>query len=165
LSTRIYQTALQFSHANDRKKAEKDSGLGQYSQLLEDLRIRLDEGYTFTSEQKKNIRVQVQDTIYEASRTSFREPNRGVSKKLTENKQSMKLSGVFGNPSREKALFVLVKRICSSVRNSLRQDIRNSIEAAVNLPDFAYASATKFKRGGPGLNLPVGFTVHVALLV
>ncbi|KAJ7606700.1 hypothetical protein FB45DRAFT_670086, partial [Roridomyces roridus] len=135
--------------------------------LLEDLRVRLDEGYTFTSEQKKNIRVQVQDTIYEASRTAFIGMNADVMKKLTEHKDSMKLSVVFGNPLREKALFVLVKRICSSVRNSFRQDILNSIcaETAVNLPDFAYASATKFKRGGPGLNLPVGFTVHVALLV
>ncbi|KAJ7082158.1 hypothetical protein C8R43DRAFT_965510 [Mycena crocata] len=55
----------------------------------------------------------------------------------------MKLTTVFGNPSREKALVAIVKRICSSVRNSLRQD---------------------FKRGGAGSNLDVGFTVHNALL-
>lgn len=33
------------------------------------------------------------------------------------------------------------------------------------LAEFTYASATKFKRGGPGLGLDIGFTIHVALLV
>lgn len=35
----------------------------------------------------------------------------------------MRLANVFDNPSREKALSAVVKRTCSGVRNSLRQDV------------------------------------------
>lgn len=44
--------------------------------------------------------------------------------KLRDNKAAMKLGVVFGNPSREKSLFSVVKKTCSSVRNSFRQDVR-----------------------------------------
>jgi hypothetical protein len=46
--------------------------------------------------------------------------------KLRDNKGTAKLTSVFGNPAREKILFPLVKRICSSVRNSFRQDVSAS---------------------------------------
>ncbi|KAJ6574072.1 hypothetical protein B0H19DRAFT_933473, partial [Mycena capillaripes] len=167
LATCLYQMAILFSHANERKKADKDNSLVDFTQLLEDLRTRLDEGYLFTKEQMRNIRTQAQDTIYEATRTSFMGMHTDMMQKLRDNKAPLKLNSVFGNPSREKSLVSLVKRTCSSVCNSLRQDIRNGIcgDSPATLAEFTYSSATKFKRGGPGLNLDVGYTVHMALLV
>ncbi|KAJ7328007.1 hypothetical protein DFH08DRAFT_709949, partial [Mycena albidolilacea] len=155
LATRLYQMAILFSHANERKKADKDSSLADFTQLLEDLRTRLDEGYLFTKEQMRNIRTQAQDTIYEATRTSFMQMHTDVMQKLHDNKAPLKLNSVFGNPSREKSLVSLVKRMCSRIRNSLCQDIRNGIcgDSPATLAEFTYSSATKFKRGGPGLNL------------
>ncbi|KAF7333087.1 hypothetical protein MVEN_02373700 [Mycena venus] len=166
LATRLFQLAIFFNHANDRKRADKDSNAGDLTQLIDDLRTRLDDGYFFTKEQTRNIRTQAQDTIFEATRTSFMGMHTDVIQKLRDNKTTLKLNSVFGNPSREKSLVSLVKKTCSSVRNSLRQDIRNSIcgDTASTLAEFTYSSATKFKRGGPGLNLEVGYTVHIALL-
>jgi hypothetical protein len=95
----------------------------------------------------------------------------------------MKLSNVFDNPAREKTLASKVNRICSSVRNSYRQDVcmqlfysmwrliisqlRASIcgNTVVSLAAFTYTSATKFKRGGPGEELDIAFTIHNAILV
>ncbi|KAJ7885671.1 hypothetical protein B0H14DRAFT_3431624 [Mycena olivaceomarginata] len=166
LATRLYQLAIAFAHANEKKKANKDGSMADFTQLLEDLRTRLDDGYLFTKEQLRNIRTQAQDTIYEAARTSFMGMHTDVMQKLRDNKAALKLNGVFGNPSREKSLVSIVKRTCSSVRNSLRQDVRNSIcgDNTATLAAFTYSSATKFKRGGPGLSLDVGYSIHMALL-
>ncbi|KAJ7928296.1 hypothetical protein B0H13DRAFT_1860496 [Mycena leptocephala] len=73
---------------------------------------------------------------------------------------------MFGNPAREKILFPLVKRICSSVRNSFRQHevpvILETIkhicgDSPATLANFTDTSAMKFKRGSPGISLDVGY--------
>ncbi|KAJ7832495.1 hypothetical protein B0H13DRAFT_1573118, partial [Mycena leptocephala] len=167
LSTRLFHLAVFYSHANETKRTADQNSIENLTNLMEDLRVRLDEGYTFTKEQMRNIRTQAQDTIYEATRTSFMMMHTDVLQKLRENKVGIKLNGVFGNPSREKALVSIVKKTCSSVRNSFRQDLRSSIcgDTPSTLAQFTFASATKFKRGGPGLSLDVSFTIHNALLV
>ncbi|KAJ7435964.1 hypothetical protein B0H11DRAFT_1755427 [Mycena galericulata] len=175
LSTRLFIFAAFHAEANERQRAAERNNIADITQLLDDLRTRLDDEYRFTREQTVRarisagcsfIRTQAQDIIFEATRTAFMTMHNDVIQKLRDNKASMKLSNVFGNPSREKALYSLVKKTCSSVRNSFRQDIRNSLcgETTSTLAVFTYASATKFKRGGPGLNLDVGFTVHNAIL-
>ncbi|KAJ7732324.1 hypothetical protein B0H16DRAFT_1770419, partial [Mycena metata] len=159
LATRLYHLAVFLNHANAMKQAAPQGNIDSLTHLLEDLRVRLDDGYTFTREQMRNIRTQAQDTIYEATRTSFMTMHTDV---MVYSKTQL----VFGNPSREKALMSVVKKTCSSVRNSLRQDLRNGIcgDSPSMLAEFTYASATKFKRGDPGLGLDIGFTIHVALL-
>ncbi|KAJ6562526.1 hypothetical protein B0H19DRAFT_846768, partial [Mycena capillaripes] len=167
LATRLFHLAVFFSHANERKRIERDTGLGDFTQLLEDLRNRLDDGYFSTKEQMVGLQIVAQDTIFEPTRSSFMGMHIDVIQKLRDNKAALKLNSVFGNPSREKSLVSLVKRTCSSVRNSMLQDIRSSIcgDSAAALAAFTYSTATKFKRGGPGLNLDVGYSVHMALLV
>ncbi|KAJ7633336.1 hypothetical protein DFH06DRAFT_910655, partial [Mycena polygramma] len=166
LSTRLFQMGVFYAYVNETKRAAEQNSLENLPQLLEDLRIRLDDGYTFTKDQTRNIRAQAQDTIYEPTRTSFMMMHLDVLARLRDNKVATKLTGVFGNPSREKLLFSLVRRTCSSVRNSFRQDIRNSIcgNSPAPLATFTYVTAMKFKRGGPGPALDVGYTVHNALL-
>lgn len=88
---------------------------------------------------QRNIRTQAQDTIYEATRTSFMMMHIDIvvcanafcfsselivgQQKLRDNKVTLKLNSIFGNPSREKALVSVVKKTSSSVRNALRQDV------------------------------------------
>ncbi|KAJ7026317.1 hypothetical protein C8F04DRAFT_966485, partial [Mycena alexandri] len=85
---------------------------------------------------------------------------------LKEKQQVLDLDNIFGVPVREKKLMSALKRICSSVCNAFRQDIRDSIDPAnfVALDKFTYALATKYKLGGPG-DLSELFTVHAVLLV
>ncbi|KAJ7688024.1 hypothetical protein B0H17DRAFT_1201703 [Mycena rosella] len=166
LSTRLFMLAVCYSESNEMRRAAERNNTENLAQLLEDLRVRLDDGYTFTRDQMRSIRSQAQDSIYEPTRTSFMSMHNDVLQKLRDNKGPTKLSNVFGNPSREKALASLVKKTCSSVRNSLRQDIRNSIcgDTPSTLSTFTYTSASKFKRGGPGLSLDIGYTIHNAHL-
>ncbi|KAJ7922126.1 hypothetical protein B0H13DRAFT_1551081, partial [Mycena leptocephala] len=163
LSTRLFQMGLFMAHANESRHAAEQNNIENIAQPLDDLRIRLDDGYTFTRDQmvrvlsQKSIRAQAQDIIYEPTCTSFTKMH--LDQKLRDNKGTAKLTSVFGNPAREKILFPLVKRICSSVRHSFRQDIRNSIcgDCPAMFADFTYISAMKFKRGGPGISLDVGY--------
>ncbi|KAJ7842058.1 hypothetical protein B0H13DRAFT_2286811 [Mycena leptocephala] len=174
LSTRLFHLAVFYSHANEIKRAADQNSIENLTNLMEDLRVRLDEEYTFTKEQMRNIRTQAQDTIYEAACTSFMMMHTDVLehriflhwKPRIESPVGIKLNGVFGNPSREKALVSIVKKTCSSVRNFFRQDLHSSIceDTPSTLAQFTFASATKFKCGGPGLSLDVSFTIHNVLL-
>ncbi|KAJ7932001.1 hypothetical protein B0H13DRAFT_1857417 [Mycena leptocephala] len=106
---------------------------------------------SLTVVKSRNIRTQAQDTIYEATRTSFMMMHTDVVQKLRDNRVTLKLNAVFGNPSREKALVsVLRTSICGNTPATLAQ--------------FTYSSANKFKRGGSGVDLDVSFTIHNALL-
>ncbi|KAK7007192.1 hypothetical protein R3P38DRAFT_3325580 [Favolaschia claudopus] len=166
LSSRLYYMGVFLWYMNERRREAERNSVDNITQLLEDLRVRLDEGYTFTREQTKNIRSVAQDVLYEPTRTSFMTMHLDVLQKLRGDQAPMKLAAVFGNHSREKVLVTMVKRTCSSVRNSYRQDIRNSIcgDAPTSLADFTYTTAMKYMRGGPGLDLDVGYSVHNGLL-
>ncbi|KAJ7294050.1 hypothetical protein C8J57DRAFT_1491402 [Mycena rebaudengoi] len=166
LATRLFSLGVSYQNVNAQAQSAPQNSTGDFSPLLEDLRVRLTEEYTFTKEQLCNIRAQAQDTIYESSRTSFMRMHDDVLKKLRENWVAMKLSNVFDNPAREKTLASKVNRICSSVRNSYCQDLRASIcgNTVASLAAFTYTSATKFKRGGPGEELDIAFTIHNAIL-
>ncbi|RDB20869.1 hypothetical protein Hypma_012041 [Hypsizygus marmoreus] len=166
LATRIYIVAILHGQTAERKRAASEQGVGDLAGLFNDLKIRLDETFSFTKEQRGNIRGAAQDLIFQATRTAFVTMHIDLDRALREDKVSMKLTNVFGSPSREKMLASLIRKTCSSVRNSFRQDLRASIcdETACSLSEFTYASATKYKTGGPGLNLEIGFTIHNALL-
>jgi hypothetical protein len=48
LSTRLFQIGLFMAHANESRRAAEQNNIENIAQLLDDLRIRLDDGYTFT---------------------------------------------------------------------------------------------------------------------
>ncbi|KAK7027591.1 hypothetical protein R3P38DRAFT_2526299 [Favolaschia claudopus] len=175
LSTRLFHMAVLFGFVNESKHDMQKNSIDNITQLLDDLRVRLDDSYTFTREQTarkrlglltKNIRAVAQDTIFEATRTSFMRMHLDVMQKLRDDKAGMKLTAVFGNTAREKAFASLVKRTCSSVRNSFRQDLQNSMcgDSTTPLAQLTYATAMKFKWGGAGVKLDVGYSVHNAIL-
>lgn len=51
LSTRLFSLAIFLAEANVRRRAEEQNNITNLTQLLEDLRVRLDDGYVFTREQ------------------------------------------------------------------------------------------------------------------
>jgi hypothetical protein len=51
LSTRLFALALFFADINERNRVNDQGRIEDLTQLLDDLRIRLDDGYTFTKEQ------------------------------------------------------------------------------------------------------------------
>lgn len=96
----------------------------------------------------------------------------------------MGFANVFGNAAREQELSSHIKKVCSSVRNAFRQEVRffpitlssktltnvsqisDSIDSKkCSLSAFTYRSATKFRRGQYEDSMGFGFTIHNAILV
>ncbi|KAJ7147564.1 hypothetical protein C8R43DRAFT_1129793 [Mycena crocata] len=160
LATRLFMLASQYGEAADRRRAENAEAKERmdWRSMWRDLKIRLEETFCFTREQKKNIRGVVQDTIYEGTRTKFLTMHVDVLVVLEKRKELLSLDNIYGVPAREKSLSQMTKRQCSSVISSI--DPKNFIPLA----DFVFASATKYKAGGPGEELPQIYTVHAVLL-
>ncbi|KAF8136039.1 hypothetical protein K438DRAFT_1468719, partial [Mycena galopus ATCC 62051] len=167
LASRLYMTAIMLSEAAERRRLEEANTFsGDLRAMMRDIKIRLDEGFALTTEQKRNIRGIAQDMIHESGRTVFFTMHVDVLATLKDQKLHLDLDNVFGVPVREKKLVSMLKRVCSSVRNAFRQDIRDSIDPNdfVSLDKFTFSIANKYKLGGPG-NLSDLFTIHAALLV
>ncbi|KAJ6549022.1 hypothetical protein DFH09DRAFT_1503147 [Mycena vulgaris] len=166
LASRLYMTAIILSEAAERRRQEQQNAFPDLRAMMRDLKIRLDDGFALTSDQKRNIRGIAQDTIHEATRTAFFTMHVDVLSTLKATAQKLDLDNIFGVPVREKKLVSTLKKTCSSVRNAFRQDIRDSIEPGdfVTLDKFTYAMASKYKLGGGVGELSELFTVHAALL-
>ncbi|KAH9948702.1 hypothetical protein B0H21DRAFT_890351 [Amylocystis lapponica] len=166
LATRTYTLAVMFHQIAEQHRRDAKENLANLAQLFNDLKIRLEESFTFTGEQRANIRRMTQDAVYQADRTAFIAMHLDVERMCREHQTNLKLTNVYGNPAREKQLMALIKKTCSSVRNAFRQDIRDSIlgDNRRTLTEFSYDSALKYKRGGPGEQLDLGFVVHNAIL-
>ncbi|KAF7366708.1 hypothetical protein MSAN_00928900 [Mycena sanguinolenta] len=163
----LYILAVILSEAAERRRQQQQDGsIGDLRAFMRDLQIRLDDSFTLTANQKANIRGITQDTIHEATRTVFTTMHVDVLSALKTKMQVLDLENVFGVPVREKKLSSALKRVCSSVRNGFRQDIRDSIDPASFIPldKFVYTLASKYKLGGVAGELSDLYTIHAALL-
>ncbi|KAJ6569400.1 hypothetical protein B0H19DRAFT_939094, partial [Mycena capillaripes] len=169
LATGVFMLAAQFGEAAERHRIEREQEQEKidYKAIWRDLKIRLEETFCFTRQQKQNIRGIVQDIIYDGNRTKFLTMHVDVLVELEKRKGSLNLNNIFGVPSREKSLSQITKRQCSSVRNAWRADLIHSIDSKnfVKLADFVYVSATKYKLGGAAEEMPQIYTVHAVILV
>ncbi|KAF4584959.1 hypothetical protein EYR40_001785 [Pleurotus pulmonarius] len=166
LGTRAYMLATIYQDMTERRRHEQANPANTLTKLLNDLQIRLDDSFTLTKEQADNIRIVAQDLIYQPTCTAFKSLHIDVARQVQERKTEMKFTNIFGNPAREKVLHVKIKRICSSVRNAMRQDLRDSIigEKKCSLEDFTMATAPKYKRFGIGEAISKADMIHNVLL-
>ncbi|KAL6306472.1 hypothetical protein BKA93DRAFT_729265, partial [Sparassis latifolia] len=170
LATRLYLLAAIYGDIAERHRLSQESGVADLKAIMTDMKIRLDDSFKFTTEQRANIRGIAQDVVYQANRTSFGMMNLSVEKILRADVINIKLENVYGIPAREKLLISLIRKTCSSVRNAFRQDIHDSIlgtsQAGItSLTDFTLKSAMKYKHGGAGEKLDLAFTIHNVILV
>ncbi|KAJ6503840.1 hypothetical protein C8R45DRAFT_1185850 [Mycena sanguinolenta] len=177
LASRLYMTAIILSEAAERRRMEQaNTFTGDVHAMMRDIKIRLDESFDLTKQLKAclyfsprltmhNIRGVTQDMIHDSGRTVFFTMHVDVLPTLKSQQEKLRLDNIFGVPAREKKLVSALKRICSSVRNAFRQDIRDSIDPNkfITLEDCTLALATKYKLGGAG-ELSDMFKIHAALL-
>ncbi|KAG1793396.1 hypothetical protein EV424DRAFT_1452376 [Suillus variegatus] len=123
--------------------------------LLADLQIRLEATFSLSPEQRMNIRIVASDLIFDATRITFMSLHFDVAKCLHEDREAFKLTNIYGNPARERYLMGFVKHQCSSVRNSFRELIRDSVigDDTSTLSDFVYDSSSRFRRAGGNSDL------------
>ncbi|KAF8223249.1 hypothetical protein L208DRAFT_1317821, partial [Tricholoma matsutake] len=138
--------------------------------LFTDLKIHLEQTFTFTVEQWANIWGMAQDVIYQATHTAFTTMHVDVKAVLSKECTGIKLENVFGSPARKKQLTSLIKKTCSSVRNihsltAIQLQDSVSPESCQSIAEFTYESAMKYKHGGFGDGLDHGLTIHNVILV
>ncbi|KAI0643849.1 hypothetical protein C8Q79DRAFT_914515 [Trametes meyenii] len=169
LATRTYMLAtIYWSHIEREKQASAAKNeVNNLPGLFADLRIRLKDGFQLTKEQKENIRCIAQDLIYKPTQFTFKALFIEVDKTIRDNKDQLNMTNIFFSPAREKVLTSHIRKTCSSVRNGFRQDVRDSVigEKIRSLQEFTFHISFKYKRGGPGEKLDIGYTIHNALLV
>ncbi|KAF8209882.1 hypothetical protein K438DRAFT_1711536 [Mycena galopus ATCC 62051] len=172
LASRLYMTVIMLSEAAERRRLEEANTFsGDLGAMMRDIKIRVDEGFALTTEQKVcpsifwTTSVLAESILRSVTHTRHRSryDSRATFK---DQKLHLDLDNVFEVPVREKKLVSMLKRVCSSVRNAFRQDLRDSIDPNdfVSLDKFTFSIANKYKLGGPG-NLSDLFTIHAALLV
>ncbi|KAI0670255.1 hypothetical protein C8Q78DRAFT_1035408 [Trametes maxima] len=168
LATRTYMLAtIYWSHSErERQALASKNEVKDLPGLFTDLRIRLEDGFQLTKEQKENIRCITQDLIYKPTQFTFKALFIEVDKSIRDNKEQLNMTNIFFTPAREKVLTSHIRKTCSSVRNGFRQDVRDSVmgEKIRSLQEFTFQIAFKYKRGGPGERLDIGYTIHNALL-
>ncbi|KAK0435373.1 hypothetical protein EV421DRAFT_1740244 [Armillaria borealis] len=119
--TWLFALAVQFNLHNLR--FEGDQNTQTMADLLEDLKTQLNKGFDFTKDQR-NVLLKEKDTI------GFK--------------------NVFSVPSREHLLRSEIHVISSSVRNRMREDIRDSLKKT--LAQFTVDMNKKYRRSGSSVN-------------
>ncbi|KAI0709508.1 hypothetical protein C8Q76DRAFT_799505 [Earliella scabrosa] len=171
LATRTYIFAAVISTLHEIKQvlvSGRTGSIDDLPALMHDIKIRLEDTFKLTTEQKENVRAVVQDLIYTATRIKYKPPKfpQEVEDSLKTKQVVLRLNNIFGSPHREKALLGAIRKISSSVRNALRQDIKNSVfDSPISLTEFNNQTAAKYKLGGLGDKpLDRSFIVRNAIL-
>ncbi|KAI6028185.1 hypothetical protein EDC04DRAFT_2899035 [Pisolithus marmoratus] len=135
-------------------------------QLLADLQIQLEVTFSLTSEQKANVHLMTADLIFDANRITFMAMHFDVEAKLQGSQKELKLSNIYRNPACEKILMGYIKRQCSSIRNSFRELLWDSVigDSTSTLTDFVFNCTSRFKLGGPTVGVTSAHTAHLAIL-
>ncbi|EED83889.1 predicted protein [Postia placenta Mad-698-R] len=181
--TRLYILATILSEISERHRVAEAAKVHDLASLMADIRIRLQMTFVLMPEQKvwcsrsyidladellaqTNIRARAMDLIIEPTRTSFKMYHVELKAALREDQNILLLTNVFGNPVREKILDVHTRRVCSNIRNTLREDLRDSVigDSVVTLTRFVYGILYKFKRAAVDTQQEHGYTIHLALL-
>ncbi|KAE9390144.1 hypothetical protein BT96DRAFT_946333, partial [Gymnopus androsaceus JB14] len=160
MATRLYTLASTYTFQEEiiRRDDARAQGNGDMQEMFQDLRIRLEDTWDVTTEQRTTIRCICQDLMYRKDRTNFCLLFVDVMTHLRREKTALRLVNIFDLPGREKRLLSVVKKIGSSVRNALRQ-----IFVIVSL-DFTFDAGLKYKRGGPGEKDDAMLTIHNSIL-
>ncbi|KAG2124002.1 hypothetical protein DEU56DRAFT_983680 [Suillus clintonianus] len=134
--------------------------------LLADLQIRLEATFSLSPEQRTNIRIVGCDLIFDPNRITFMTLHFDVADHLREDREAFKLTNIYGNPARERFLTIYIKCQCSSIRNSFRELLRDSVigDNTSTLSDFIYDSSNRFRRAGGNSDLGHATRARLAIL-
>ncbi|KAF9026698.1 hypothetical protein BDP27DRAFT_1437431 [Rhodocollybia butyracea] len=133
LLTRLFHLALTIHYENKRPK-DDHSDVQTLRGIIKDLKIRLENTFSLTSDQMKNVRALAFNKIYDPLRTCYMAINADIFDYLKIHAEELHFSNVFGNPVYEQVLEHAIRKMCSSVRNGFRQHLRDSIKNGIGGP-------------------------------
>ncbi|KAG1847727.1 hypothetical protein F4604DRAFT_1687976 [Suillus subluteus] len=103
--------------------------------------------------------------MFDPNRITFTTLHFDVADHLCQECEAFKLTNIYSNPAREHFLTIYIKRQCSSIHNSFRELLRDSVisDDTSTLSDFTYDSLTRFRQAGG--NSDLGPTTHARLAI
>ncbi|TFY74644.1 hypothetical protein EWM64_g9369 [Hericium alpestre] len=147
IATGVFNLAATLELTKERRFVNDQQRLLQA--MLVDLSIRLDDTFTLSNEQKVNVRLMAAEMLFKSTCINFMHMHLNVMDKLKEDAKTLRFNNIFGNLARKRYLMMVIKRICSSQRNSFREMIRDSVTGnnTKTLEDFVYDACVRFSRG------------------
>ncbi|KAG1852899.1 hypothetical protein C8R48DRAFT_611479 [Suillus tomentosus] len=135
--------------------------------LLADLQICLETTFSLSPKQRTNIRIVAGDVIFDPNRITFMTLHFDAANHLHKDCEAFKLTNIYGNPARECFLMIYTKCQCSSIRNSFRELLRDSVigDDTSTLSDFIYDCSNRFRRAGANSDLGHPTRARLAILV
>ncbi|KAG2050211.1 hypothetical protein BDR06DRAFT_1011385 [Suillus hirtellus] len=133
--------------------------------LLADLQIHLKTTFSLSPEQRMNIHIVAGDLIFDPNRIMFMTLHFDAANHLHKDREAFKLTNIYGNPAREHFLMIYTKCQCSSIHNSFRKLLHDSVigDDKSTLSDFIYDCSNRFCRAGT--NLDLGHPTHARLAI
>ncbi|KZV81639.1 hypothetical protein EXIGLDRAFT_844450 [Exidia glandulosa HHB12029] len=156
----------------ERRLDTVETHLKQVAAGIADISTQINVNYSLPPQATKNIRGLTMQLIAQPDRVRYMDLADSVLK--GDNATKFGLDNVFDTPVRRQTLEAAVRRICSSVRNGFRQDIRDALGlgpkamgAAKGLVVFAAHMARKYKPDDACnivLDASSQFTIKLAIL-
>ncbi|KAF8177639.1 hypothetical protein BJ912DRAFT_985719 [Pholiota molesta] len=146
----IEQRQLQVSAPMSTESSNGGTGPGELKGLIKELKVRLDDTFQITKDQRTHIRLLCQELISKPSRTSYKNLHLDVEKKMRSKPDAYKMSNIFGQITREQKWASEARRIASNIRNVFRQEIHDSIigKRKCSLQEFTSDRLVRYRLGG-----------------
>ncbi|KAK7043940.1 hypothetical protein VNI00_008106 [Paramarasmius palmivorus] len=160
LACGLFILAVLFSCFN--RRHDGDANAESFKTMLKELRTLLDDNFKLTNEQTKNIRIIVQELLYDPKRVCYKGLAMDVFDYIEKHQAAMRFHNIFGNPARMKVLEKAVTDTSSSVRNSFRQTIRDGM--GKSLHEFTLMTNSTYMRAGGARYKQEMVTVKNAIL-
>ncbi|KZV79198.1 hypothetical protein EXIGLDRAFT_846757 [Exidia glandulosa HHB12029] len=160
----------------ERRLDTVEAHMKQIAAGVTDISTQINVNYSLPAQATKNIRGLTMQLIAQPDRVRYMDLADSVLEELQKGNNANKfgLDNVFDTPVRRQTLEAAVRRICSSVRNGFRQDIRDALGlgpkamgAAKGLVVFAAHMARKYKPDDACnivLDASSQFTIKLAIL-
>ncbi|KAH9167787.1 hypothetical protein EDB89DRAFT_2074537 [Lactarius sanguifluus] len=161
----VYQTGLMYAILKECRAISEACRSDRA--IMSDVHARLEETFTFTPEQKVNIRLVSGELLLDPNRVRYTQMSVDVEIRIRERQRDLRFFHIFGNLARQRLLGTTIRRTCSSLRNAYREILRDSIfgDNTLTLDDLVINLTNRFPSSLPcQVLLGRPFIVHVALL-
>ncbi|KAF9072511.1 hypothetical protein BDP27DRAFT_1418126 [Rhodocollybia butyracea] len=163
LLTRLFHLALTIHYENQWPKDDQND-VQTLRGIVKDLKVWLENTFSLTSDQIKNIRALAFDKVYDPLCTCYMAINADLFDYIKSHAEELHFGNVFGNPVYEQVVEQAIRKTCSSVRNGFRQHLQDSIKNGISAAVFTHhMNALYLQPGGPKPNDQLILLRNIAL--
>ncbi|KAH9083756.1 hypothetical protein EDB83DRAFT_2309676 [Lactarius deliciosus] len=161
----VYQTGLMYAILKECRAISE--ACRSDCAIMSDVHTHLEETFAFTPEQKVNIHLVSGELLLDPNRVRYTQMSIDIEIRIRERQRDLHFLHIFGNLAHQRLLGTMIRRTCSSLRNTYQEMLRDSIfgHNTLTLDDFVINLTNWFPSSLPSqVLLGHSFIVHVALL-